>query len=131
MERIACGGSAVTERSDRTAHGYRRFRCRDCGKQFNERSAGLLDRTLYPSDVVALVVFFRLRYKLSLRDLTEIFLLRGMNSSHEVTTALLQTLPARGVMGLRGERGLCQTSRGVTSRAGSCSGQSGGTAATA
>jgi hypothetical protein len=23
--------------------GYHRFRCRDCGKQFNERSAGLLN----------------------------------------------------------------------------------------
>ncbi len=26
------------------AQGYRRFRCRGCGKGFNERSAGLLNR---------------------------------------------------------------------------------------
>jgi len=44
----------------------RRYRCRDCGKQFNERSAGLLNRAI-PSDVIALVVLWRLRYKLSLR----------------------------------------------------------------
>ena len=50
-------------RPERTLRGYRRFRCRECGRQFNERSAGLLNRTHYPSDVIALVVLWRLRYK--------------------------------------------------------------------
>src|SRR3954452_25381291 len=54
---------AVTERSERTAQGYRRFCCRACGKHFNERSGTLLNRTQYPSDVIALVVLWRLRYK--------------------------------------------------------------------
>ena len=62
------------------ARGYRRFRCGACGKQFNERSGGLLNRAQYPSDVIALVVLWRLRYKLSLRDLAEMFLLRGFSS---------------------------------------------------
>ena len=55
----------------------------DCGKQFNERSAGLLNRTQYPSDVIALVVLWRLRYRLSLRDLAEMFLIRGFVFSNE------------------------------------------------
>ena len=55
----------------------------DCAKQFNERSAGLLNRTQYPSDVIALVVLWRLRYKLSLRDLAEMFLIRGFVFSYE------------------------------------------------
>jgi transposase-like protein len=54
MDCIGCGSAAVSERSERTAQGYRRFRCRACGKQFNERSAGSLNRTQYPSDVIAL-----------------------------------------------------------------------------
>src|SRR5258708_29554290 len=65
------------------AQGYRRFRCRACGEQFSERSDGLLNRARYPSDVVALVVLWRLRYKLSLRDLAEMFLLRGIVFSYE------------------------------------------------
>src|SRR5688500_9243663 len=69
MRCIACESAAVTERPERTAQGYRRFRCRACGKQFDERTGGLLNRTQYPSDVVALVVLWRLRYKLALRDL--------------------------------------------------------------
>jgi hypothetical protein len=68
MRCVVCDSSAISERPDLTAQGYRRFRCRTCGKQFNERSAGLLNRTQYPSDVVALVVLWRLRYKLSLRE---------------------------------------------------------------
>jgi transcription elongation factor Elf1 len=54
MRCIKCGSTAVSERSERTAQGYRRFRCRACGKQFNERSESLLNRTQYPSDVIAL-----------------------------------------------------------------------------
>jgi len=56
MECPACQATAVRERSERTAQGYRRFRCGACGKQFNERSAGILNRAQYPSDVIALVV---------------------------------------------------------------------------
>src|ERR1700709_592188 len=83
MQCIGCGSTALSERSERTAQGYRRFRCRDCGKQFNERSESLLNRTQYPSDVIALVVLWRLRYKLALRDLPEMFLIRGIVFSHE------------------------------------------------
>src|SRR4051794_17920597 len=42
MRCVACGSEAVTERAERTAQGYRRFRCRACRKQFNERSTTLL-----------------------------------------------------------------------------------------
>jgi putative transposase len=73
----------MTERPDRTARGYRRFRCRECGKQYNERSGSLLNQTQYPSDVIALVVLWRLRYRLTLRDLAEMFLQRGIVFSHE------------------------------------------------
>lgn len=38
----------------------------------------MLNRAQYPSDVIALVVLWRLRYKLSLRELPEMFALRGI-----------------------------------------------------
>src|SRR5271155_1697843 len=103
MRCSCCGSEAVTERPERTAQGYRRFRCRACGKQFNERSGGLLNRAQYPSDVVALVVLWRLRYALSLRDLAEMFLTRGIVFSHEavreweakLTPALVEALRRR------------------------------------
>jgi transposase-like protein len=83
MDCVRCGSAAVAERPERTAQGCRRFRCRDCGTQSNERSGGPLNRTQYPSDVIALVVLWRLRYRLTLRDLAEMFLVRGITFSHE------------------------------------------------
>ncbi len=56
MRCIGCGSEAITERPECTAQGYHRFRCRMCDKQSNERSGTVLNRTQYPSDVIALVV---------------------------------------------------------------------------
>jgi transposase-like protein len=83
MDCVWCQSVAVTERAEVTARGYRRFRCRDCGRQFNERSGGVLNRTSLPSDIIAFVLFCRLRYRLTLRDLSEIMALRGIEVSHE------------------------------------------------
>src|ERR671927_864674 len=113
MECVECGSAATSERRDRTTQGYRRFRCRDCGREFNERSGGLLNRTQYPSDVIALVVLWRLRYRLTLQDLSEMFLERGIVFSHEavreweaklaplLTNELRQRRRGRGGVGRR------------------------------
>ena len=83
MHCVACGSAAVTERPELTAQRYRRFRCQDCGRQFNERSDGILNRASLPSDVIAFVVFCRLRYRLTPRDLSETTPSRGFTVSHE------------------------------------------------
>ncbi len=83
MDCVWCHSVAVTERAEATAGGYRRFRCRDCGRQFNERSGGVLNRTSLPSDIIAFVLFCRLSYRLTLRNLSEIMALRGIEMSHE------------------------------------------------
>src|SRR3954447_8840842 len=109
MDCVACGSTAVTERPERTAQGYCRFRCRTCGRTFNERSGSVLNHAQYPSDVIVLVVLWRLRYRLTLRDLVEMFLLRGIVFSHEavreweakLAPALADEFPQRR----RGKRG--------------------------
>jgi hypothetical protein len=73
-----CESTATTKRPDQTELGYRRFRCRDCRRGFNERTGTPFNRLQYPTDVVCLVVLWRFRYKLSLRDLAEMFLQRGI-----------------------------------------------------
>ena len=78
-----CESTATTERPDRTALGYRRFRCRTCPRGFNERTGTPFNSLEYLTDVVCLVVFWRHRYKLSLRDLAEMFLQRGIIFTHE------------------------------------------------
>jgi putative transposase len=105
MECVACGGIAISDRPERTARGYRRFRCHDCGEQFNKRTGGSLNRTQYPSDVIALVVFWRLRYKLSLRDLPEMFLLRGIEFTYEAVRDWETKLTPLLIDNLRRRRG--------------------------
>jgi putative transposase len=104
MQCTGCGSTAVSERNERTTQGYRRFRCRACGKQFNERSESLLNRSQYPSDVIALVVLWRLRYTLSLRDLPEMFLIRGIVFSHEAVRDWEAKLTPALAEGLRRRR---------------------------
>jgi putative transposase len=78
-----CQSSHTQARPQRTELGYRRFRCRTCGREFNERTGTPFNRLQYPTDVVCLVVLWRLRYKLSLRDLAEMFLERGFVFTHK------------------------------------------------
>ncbi len=77
-----CESTATTEHLDRTELGYRRFRCRHGRRVFNERTRTPFNPLQYPTDMVCLVVFWCLRYKLSLRDLAEMFLQRGIVFTH-------------------------------------------------
>ncbi len=54
-----------------------------CRRRFNERSGAPFNNLSVPTDIVFLVVLWRLRYKLSLRDFAEMFLERGFVFSHE------------------------------------------------
>ncbi len=78
-----CASPATAEQPRRTALGYRTFRCPTCRRTFNERTDTPYNHLQYPTDLVLLVVLWRLRYKLSLRDLAEMFLARGFVFSHE------------------------------------------------
>jgi putative transposase len=72
-----CASPATKGQCKQTALGYRTFRCSTCHRTFNERTSTPFNYLEYPSDIVLLVVLWRLRYKLSLRDLAEMFLERG------------------------------------------------------
>lgn len=78
-----CASLAIQEQTRKTSLGYRTFRCSTCKKIFNERTGTPFNFLEYPTDMVLLVVFWRLRYKLSLRDLAEMFLSRGFVFTHE------------------------------------------------
>ena len=73
----------MTERSERTAQGYRRFPLLPVWQAVQRTQRRPAERTQYPSDVIALVVLWRLRYKLTLRDLPEMFAIRGIVFCHE------------------------------------------------
>lgn len=75
--------ASTKEQTQKTTLGYCVFRCSACKHLFNERPGTSLNFLEYPTDVVLLVVLWRLRYKLGLRDLAEMFLERGFVFTHE------------------------------------------------
>ena len=78
-----CNSAQTNESSRTTALGYRAFRCSACKARFNERTGTPFNHLQFPTDIVLLVVLWRLRYKLSLRALSEVFLERGFAFTHE------------------------------------------------
>ncbi|GHO97508.1 hypothetical protein KSF_075560 [Reticulibacter mediterranei] len=56
-----CQSTVTKERSQKTTPGYRTFRCLCCQRVFNERSRTPFNFLEYPTDIVLLVVFWRLR----------------------------------------------------------------------
>src|SRR4051794_31424824 len=66
-----CSSLTATQLSRKTSLGYKVFRCSECGRVFNERTATPFNYLQFPTDVVLLVVLWRLRYKLSLRNLVD------------------------------------------------------------
>jgi transposase-like protein len=79
----SCHSATTKEQNKKTSLGYRTFRCRGCQHTFNERTSTPFNFLEYPTNIVLLVVLWRLRYKLSLRDVAEMFLERGFVFTHE------------------------------------------------
>src|SRR4051794_29148632 len=78
-----CSSSTATLLSRKTSLGYKVFRCKECSRIFNERTGTEYNHLQFPTDIVLLVVLWRLRYKLSLRGLAEMFLVRGFEFDKE------------------------------------------------
>ena len=78
-----CESSMTKRRTCGTALGYQGFNCRSCHRRFNERTNTPFNDLRFPTDIVLLAVLWRLRYKLSFRDVAELLLQRGYEVTHE------------------------------------------------
>jgi putative transposase len=78
-----CPARPILKRLGTTDWGYSAFRCPACRRKCNEGTSTLFHPLEFPTDIVFPVVLCRLRYKLNLRDLAELFLLRGFPFMHE------------------------------------------------
>ena len=57
-----CAAATTAERTKRTTLGYRTCRCHACRYTYNERTGTPFNSLEYPTDLVLLVVLWRLRY---------------------------------------------------------------------
>lgn len=68
-----CSSLKIANRSRLTAHGYKTLFCKNCKRIFNERTGTPFNNSRVQTAIFFKVVLWRLRYKLSLTDLAEIF----------------------------------------------------------
>ncbi len=99
-----CAAATTRELTKTTQLGYRIFQCVVCRRQFNERTGTPFNHLEFPTDIVLLVVVWRLRYKLSLRDLAEMFLERGFEFTHEAVREWEERFAALLAENLRAKR---------------------------
>src|SRR5579859_5328092 len=78
-----CATTTTVKRAKKTKLSYATFFCAHCRRTFNERTGTPFHYLEFPTDIVLLAVLWRLRYKLSLRDVAEMFLARGFTFTHE------------------------------------------------
>ena len=74
-----CAATDTQEQAKKTKCGYATFSYLKCHRVFNERTGTPFNYLEFPTDIV----LWRLRYKLSLRDVAEMFLVRGFTFTHE------------------------------------------------
>jgi putative transposase len=89
-----CQSSQLRNLKRRTELGYAIFHCIGCRRKSNERTGTPFNYLELPTDIVFEIVLCRLRYKLSLRNLAEMFLLRGFEFTHEAVPPLGGTVRA-------------------------------------
>jgi len=73
----------LQEANEETKLSSTTFFCPHCLCTFNERTGTPFNSLAFPTDIVLLAVLWRLRYKLSLRDVAEIFLELGFTFTYE------------------------------------------------
>lgn len=74
MNCLYCSVSATKKRTKKTEMGDATFFCTACRRTFNKQTGTPFNYLEVPTDIVFLVVLWRLRYTLSLRDIAEMFL---------------------------------------------------------
>lgn len=78
-----CNSTQFSQLQRKTNFGYEMFRCKNCRRTYNERSKTIFNFVEVPTDIIFQVLLSRVRYKLSYRDVAELFLLRGFEFTHE------------------------------------------------
>jgi len=86
-----CHSSKTTEMKTTTKLGYNQYRCRDCTKQYNERTGTKLNNIEYPTEIVMMAVHYYYRFKVSLDDVVELMAMRNVSLSHQTVHNWVQT----------------------------------------
>ena len=78
-----CKSVKIRKYPSKTNLNYQKYLCRDCNRQYNERTGTLFNFIEYPTEIVMMTVYYYYRFKVSLDDVVELMQMRGLNISHQ------------------------------------------------
>ena len=99
-----CQSKNTRHLKQETVLGYKQYFCKQCGKQYNERTGTKLNFIEYPTSVVMMVVHYYYRFKVSLDDVVELMQMRGFQLSHQTVHNWVQTFGVELGLKLRTRR---------------------------
>jgi transposase-like protein len=88
---IYCKGSGIVK-NGRTASGIQEFYCKKCKSYFTSNSNPDYHRSRFDAETMRLTTLWYFRFNLSLRNLAEIMLSRGIDVSHQTIARWVKTI---------------------------------------
>jgi len=92
MDCLHCGSRDFYTCSNTTNLGYQQYRCRECKKQYNERTGTPFNFISHRTEVAIMTLYYYYSFKMSLDDVVIIMALRGFHLSHQTVHNWIQTL---------------------------------------
>jgi putative transposase len=99
-----CSSKDTQKRQEKTHLGYHEYRCRDCGRQFNERTGTVFNFLTHRTEVVVLAVRYYYEFKTSLDDVVKLMVMRGIQLSHQTVYNWTQTVGVEMALKFRARR---------------------------
>ena len=99
-----CSSPSTGKIKKQAVLGYDRYRCRDCKRQYNERTGTKLNFIEYPTEVVMIAIHYYYRFKVSFDDVVELLVMRGFHLSHQTIHNWSQTFGVELGLKLRDKR---------------------------
>jgi putative transposase len=87
-----CSSKNTGRCQQRTSLGYDEYRCRDCSRQFNDRTGSVYNFLAYRTEVVVLAVRYYYEFKTSLDDVVKLMMMRGIELSHQTIHNWVQSV---------------------------------------
>ena len=78
-----CQSKNTQKLNQKTLLSYKKYYCRGCRREYNERTGSKLNFIEYPTEVVMITVYYYYRFKVSLDDVVELMVTRGFHLSHQ------------------------------------------------
>jgi len=99
-----CLSTKTTQMHKTTLLSYKKYRCCDCKKQYNERTGTKLNYVEYPTEVVMMALHYYYRFKVSLDDVVELMAMRNIYLSHQTVHNWVHTFGVELGIKLRHQR---------------------------